>query len=95
MLNIDGFFPLLPNLMSTVLLLNFNPMLSVFFNTKIKLSSLTGSGNTTLPFHYFSSVGISHHLSYPQAHQQNEAIERKQSHHVEVGLALMTYSSIP
>jgi transposase InsO family protein len=44
---------------------------------------------------FFSQVGISHHVSYPYAHQQNGLVERKHHHIVEVGLALLAHASMP
>lgn len=88
-----GFFPLLPNLMSIILLLNFKPMLSIFLNTKLKFSSLVGVVNKL--FRYFSYVEISHHLLSLHTHQQNKIVERKHHHIIEVGLAIMTHSSMP
>jgi histone deacetylase 1/2 len=39
--------------------------------------------------------GITHHVSCPDAHQQNGAAERKHRHIVEVGLALLAHASMP
>jgi hypothetical protein len=38
---------------------------------------------------FFRSVGITHHVSCPHAHQQNGSVEHKHRHIVEVGLSLL------
>jgi histone deacetylase 1/2 len=43
----------------------------------------------------FKQIGIAHLVSFPHAHQQNGAAERKHRHIVEVGLALLANSSMP
>jgi histone deacetylase 1/2 len=44
---------------------------------------------------FFKTIGISHLVSCPHAHQQNGAAERKHRHIVEVGLALLAHASMP
>ena len=44
---------------------------------------------------FFQTLGISHHVSCPHAHQQNGLAERKHRHIVEVGLALLAGASMP
>lgn len=44
---------------------------------------------------FFQKVGITHLVSYPHAHQQNSATERKHRHIVEVGLSLLSHASMP
>jgi transposase InsO family protein len=44
---------------------------------------------------FFIRVGITHHVSYPYAHQQNGSAERKYRHIVKVGLALFAHASMP
>jgi histone deacetylase 1/2 len=44
---------------------------------------------------FFTSMGISHHVSSPHAHQQNGSAERKHHHIVEVGLSLLAHASMP
>jgi hypothetical protein len=44
---------------------------------------------------FFQQTGISHHMSCPYAHQQNESAERKHRHIVEVGLSLLAHASMP
>jgi histone deacetylase 1/2 len=44
---------------------------------------------------FFQKRGISHQVSCPHAHQQNDSAERKHRHIVEVGLALLASASMP
>jgi histone deacetylase 1/2 len=44
---------------------------------------------------FFKQIGITHHVTYPHAHQQNGAAERKHRHIVEVGLSLLAQASMP
>ena len=44
---------------------------------------------------FFQTLGVSHQVSCPHAHQQNGAAERKHRHIVEVGLALLAGASMP
>jgi histone deacetylase 1/2 len=44
---------------------------------------------------FFQKLGITHHVSFPHAHQQNGSAERKHRHIVEVGLALLANASMP
>jgi histone deacetylase 1/2 len=44
---------------------------------------------------FFQTLGITHYVSCPHAHQQNGSAERKHHHIVEVGLALLANVSIP
>jgi hypothetical protein len=43
---------------------------------------------------FFQQVGISHHIFYPYAHQQNGSTEWKHHHIVEVGLSLLSHASM-
>jgi hypothetical protein len=44
---------------------------------------------------FFRTIDISHHVSYPHAHQQNSVAERKHRHIIEMGLALLATASMP
>jgi hypothetical protein len=44
---------------------------------------------------FFKEVGISHHMSCPHTHQQNGSTERKYRYILEVGLSLLSHSSMP
>jgi hypothetical protein len=41
---------------------------------------------------FFSQIGITHLVSCPHAHQQNEAVEKKYRHIVDVGLSLLAHA---
>jgi hypothetical protein len=43
----------------------------------------------------FKSAGISHHVLCPHTHQQNGSAERKHRHIVEMGLTLLSHTSMP
>jgi hypothetical protein len=44
---------------------------------------------------FFHTVSISHLVSCPHTHQQNEVVEHKYHHIVEMGLALLATASMP
>jgi hypothetical protein len=44
---------------------------------------------------FFQKIGITHHVSCPHAHQQNNSAKRKHRHIIEVGLALLANASMP
>mgnify|MGYP003702057165 CR=1 FL=1 len=44
---------------------------------------------------FIAQAGITQHISCPHTHQQNGSAERKHCHIVDVGLALLAYSSMP
>lgn len=44
---------------------------------------------------FFTKIGISHHVSFPHARQQNGAAERKHRHIMEVGLSLLAQAHMP
>jgi hypothetical protein len=44
---------------------------------------------------FFTKIGISHLVSCPHTHQQNEAPEQKHRHIVKVGLSLLSHASMP
>jgi hypothetical protein len=48
-----------------------------------------------VPIQCQDSVGITHYLSCPHAHQQTDPAERKHRHLVEVDLALLTHAAMP
>ena len=54
-----------------------------------------GGGAAHEKLNSFQTLGISHHVSCPHAHQQNGSAERKHKHIVEVGLALLAGASMP
>jgi hypothetical protein len=64
------------------------------FNKKILSVQIDWGGDQKLNT-LFQQIGISHHVSCPDAHQQNGSTERKHRHIVEVGLSLLAHASIP
>lgn len=44
---------------------------------------------------FFNQTGITHRLSCPHTHQQNEATKRKHRHLIEVSLSLLAHASMP
>jgi hypothetical protein len=44
---------------------------------------------------FFDRIGISHHVSCPNTHQQNCSAERKHCHIIEVDLSLFAHASMP
>jgi histone deacetylase 1/2 len=65
------------------------------FERKIKTMQTDWGGEYEKLNGFFQRVGITHHVSCPQAHQQNGSAERKHRHIVEVGLSLLANSSMP
>lgn len=64
------------------------------FNRKI-ISMQTSWGGEYEKFNeFFIEIGIAHHVSCPHAHQQNVSAKRKHHHIIEVGLALLSHSSM-
>lgn len=73
---------------------NFQSLMERQFNRKI-LAIQTNWGGEYRSLNSFQCIGISHHVSYPHAHQQNGSAERKHRHIVEVGLTLLAHASMP
>jgi hypothetical protein len=69
-------------------------MVEKLFDKRLSQGRLTGVVNTK---NFIRSLikGISHRVSYPHAHQQNGAAERKHHHMVQVGLPLLAHASMP
>jgi hypothetical protein len=44
---------------------------------------------------FCTKIGVSHLASCPHAHQQNEVVEQKHCHIVEVGLSLLSQAHMP
>jgi histone deacetylase 1/2 len=65
------------------------------FNKKIITMQTDRGGEYEKLNTLFKQVGISRHVSFPHAHQQNGYAERKHHHIVEVGLALLANASMP
>jgi hypothetical protein len=65
--------------------------------TKFVLCRLIGGGGSEYQAlnSFFQRMGISHHVSCPQAPQQNGSAEHKHRHIVEIGLTLLAHASMP
>ena len=73
---------------------NFQALVERKFDSKI-IAVQSDWGEYEKLKSFFQTLGISHHVSYPHAHQQNGSAERKHRHIVEVGLALLVGASMP
>jgi hypothetical protein len=73
----------------------FHNLVECFFDKKILAVQTDWGGEYQKLNAFFQRVGISHHVSYPYAHQQNGSAERKHHHIVEVGLSLLAHSCMP
>jgi hypothetical protein len=65
------------------------------FVWKIKTIQTEWGGEYERLNSFFRIVGISHHVSCPNAHQENRVAERKHKHIVEMGLPLLANASMP
>ena len=74
---------------------DFQNLVERLFDRKIKAVQTDWGGEYQRLSSFFTKIGISHHVSCPHAHQQNGAAERKHRHIVEVGLALLSCTSMP
>jgi hypothetical protein len=74
---------------------DFQNMVERQFNRKILAVQTDWGGEYQSLSHFFSRIGISHHVSCPHAHQQNGSAERKHRHIVEVGLSILAHASMP
>ena len=75
--------------------LNFQALVERQFDSKILALQSDWGGEYEKLNSFFQKLGISHHVSCPHAHQQNRSAERKHTHIVEVGLALLVGASMP
>jgi histone deacetylase 1/2 len=75
--------------------LNFQQLVERKFDRKIITMQTDWGGEYEKLNSFFQKVGITHHVSCPHAHQQNDSAERKHRHIVEVGLALLATASMP
>jgi hypothetical protein len=75
--------------------LEFQGLVERMFNRKI-ISVHSDWGGEYEPLNsFFQKIGISHQVSCPHTHQQNEVVECKHRHIVEMGLALLAHASMP
>jgi hypothetical protein len=73
----------------------FQSLVECLFNRKIISIQTDWRGEYKGLDSFFSKIGITHLVSCPHGHQQNEAAERKHRHIVEVGLSLLAHASMP
>ena len=74
---------------------NFQALVERQFDSKILAVQSDWGGEYEKLNSFFQTLGISHHVSFPHAHQQNGSAKRKHRHIVEVGLALLAGASMP
>jgi histone deacetylase 1/2 len=75
--------------------LNFQQLVKQKFGRKIITMQTDWGGEYEKLHGFFQKIGITHHVSCPHAHQQNNSAERKHRHIVKVGLALLAHASMP
>jgi hypothetical protein len=73
----------------------FQSLVERMFNRKILAVQTDWSGEYERINSFFCTIGVSHHVSCPHAHQQNGAAEHKHRHIVEMRLALIANASMP
>jgi hypothetical protein len=74
---------------------DFQALVERKFDKKILSMQIDWGGEYERLNSFFQRIGIAHRVSFPHAHQQNGAAERKHRHIVEVGLALLANASMP
>jgi histone deacetylase 1/2 len=74
---------------------DFQQLVERQFDAKILTMQTDWGGEYEALNSFFKRIGIAHHVSCPYAHQQNGSAERKHRHIVEVGLTLLSHSSMP
>lgn len=88
-------FPLQSNSDVSTIFLAFLNHVTNFFSFKVA-SIQSNWGGEFRPLHkILQSHGINHRITCPYSHPQNGSIERRHSHIIEIGLALMAHASIP
>jgi hypothetical protein len=73
----------------------FQHLVERLLNRKILTVQSDWGGEYECLNSFLWSVGLTHHVSCPHAHQQNGVAERKHQHIVEVGLSLLANASMP
>jgi hypothetical protein len=73
----------------------FQSLVEQLFDRKIVAVQSDWGGEYEKLNSFFTKVGITHLVSYPRAHQQNGAAERKHRHIVEVGLSSLAHAHMP
>jgi hypothetical protein len=65
------------------------------FDRKIITMQIDCGGEYEKLNSFFTKVGITHHVSYPHAHQLNGAAKCKHRHIIKVGLSLLAQAQMP
>jgi len=73
---------------------NFIQMVEVQFGTKVKVIRIDNCVEFLMP-QYYAMKGIVHQMSYPETPQQNDRVERRHQHILNVSRALMIQSKVP
>jgi histone deacetylase 1/2 len=73
----------------------FQALVERLFDRKIVAMQTDWGGEYQKLNSFFAKIGITHLVSCPHAHQQNGEAEQKHRHIVEVGLSLLSHSSMP
>lgn len=73
----------------------FKALAELQLNTKIKAIQSDWGGEFRSFTSYLSQLGIIHRIICPHTHHQNGVVERKHRHIVEMGLSLLSHSSLP
>lgn len=74
---------------------DFQNLVERQFDRKIKSMQTDWGEEYQLLNSFFNRIGIHHLVSYPHAHQQNGATERKHRHIVEMGITLLAHALMP
>jgi hypothetical protein len=72
----------------------FQCLVERMFNHKIISMQIDWGGDFERLNSFFYTIGISHHVSCPHAHQQNGVAEHKHRHIVEMGLSSLANASM-
>lgn len=74
---------------------DFQSLVERQFDHKICVMQTDWGGEYQALNSFFKCMGIAHHVSCPQAQQQNSSTEQKNRHIIEVGLTLLAHALMP
>jgi len=89
------FFPLAAKSDVFKIFLQFQALVELQFDTKIKFVQTDWGGEYRKLNTYFKTIGIHHRLICPHTHEQNGTVERRHRHIVETGLTLLGQCKAP
>ncbi|KAK2373624.1 putative mitochondrial protein [Trifolium repens] len=75
--------------------IQFQSMVELQFNCKIKSVQTDGGGEFKPLTQHLNKLGVTHRLTCPHTHHQNGLVERKHRHLVETGLTLLSKANLP